>query len=203
MRSRKTAMSSLEPSLAAPAAIIDRAEIASAPMTVDELIADIGMVVSFLQQQAAMGIDNTIAQQAQARTINGKIGALRSLAAPEATRLLQALQQGPWAKAELEAMVQQVNDRIASTDDALATGSVHKSQTCAKFEQYLTAEDWTMLCDGSAPMFLKIACVVKRALKLGLYWPGANTSSRWACILHAGCMQRQQRQQYHQQRQQQ
>ena len=75
-----------------------------------------------------------------------------------------------------------LNEKVEATADTQTT-TAKRLQTCQTFELYLTVSDWAILNDAATPQRLKIACLVRRALGLGLFWPDASTSSRWACIL--------------------
>ena len=152
--------------------------------TTEDLLQDIVHITSYLKQQADMGINTADLQTAQANTLAYKITTMRSLSASEGSRILQTLSEGPWVKAELAKFLQHMNDRIKATDTSSVSGPKRaESQACAKFELFLTGKDWLMLEDVSTPICLKIACIVRRALGMGCYWPDATTTSRMACIL--------------------
>ena len=150
--------------------------------TTDDLLKDIGFITSYLQQLTEMGLDTGDNRAAQAKSLTYKIGTMRSLTIPDSTRILQTLRAGAWTPQELTVFASRLNEKVEATD-ATQTTTTKRLQTCQTFELYLTVSDWAILNDVATPQCLKIACLVRRALGLGLFWPDASTSSRWACIL--------------------
>ena len=149
--------------------------------TTEDFLKDIEHITSYLKQQADMGMNTADLQTAQANTLAYKITTMRSLSASEGSRILQTLSEGPWVKGELATFLKHMNERIKAPWTPGPKRA--ESQASYKFELFLTGQDWLMLEDVATPICLKIACIVRRALGMGCYWPDATTTSRMACIL--------------------
>ena len=83
---------------------------------IEDLIKDVSSVSAWICQQKQMDMDSEAIQTGQVNSISGKIAALRSLSATDATVLLRALQKGPWKHDELQILSVRIADKVAETD---------------------------------------------------------------------------------------
>ena len=110
-----------------------------------------------------------------------QLDALPPITAPEATKLIKVLGEGPFSAPARSELLNTISGQVAH---ARAKSSRPLTQSNLHFQWYLTNTDWAKLENPNMSYGQKLCVLISRMMSLGLKHPTEHTMTQIMSILH-------------------